>query len=115
MEKASTTAVELCDRYCSRLALSRQGTQLSKALAERLAVVGVLAGRSPLSAAAACIYMASHLVGTPKSPKEIAAVAGVSDGTIRTAYKLLYLDKDKLIESKWLEEGKGDLKNLPGV
>lgn len=42
-------------------------------------------------------------------------MAGVSDGTIRTAYKLLYLDKDKLIESKWLEDGKGDLKKLPGV
>lgn len=59
--------------------------------------------------------MASHLMGQPKSPKEIASVAGVSDGTIRTAYKLLYAEKDKLIDPKWLEDGKGDLKKLPSV
>lgn len=75
--------------------------------------VGDLAGRSPLSVAAACIYMASYLLGSPKSPKEIAAVAGVSDGTIRTAYKYLYGEREKIIEPEWIANGKGNMANLP--
>ena len=58
-----------------------------------MSTVGDLAGRSPLSVAAACIYMASYLLGKPKTPKEISMVAGVSDGTIRTAYKYLYQER----------------------
>ena len=76
--------------------------------------VGSLAGRSPLSIAAACIYMASHLMGQPKSPKDISAVAGVSDGTIRNAYKLIFPKREKLIDPEWLESGKGgDIRALP--
>lgn len=114
-EKASTRASELCDRYCSLLALPRAAVMASKSIADNMVAKGVLAGRSPLSAAAACIYMASHLMGVAKSPKEIAAVAGVSDGTIRTSYRLLYAKKDELIDEEWLKEGKGDLKRLPAV
>lgn len=87
----------------------------SKSIAENMIAKGVLAGRSPLSAAAACIYMASHLMGVPKTPKNIADVAGVSDGTIRTSYRLLYAKKEELIDEEWLKEGKGDLKRLPAV
>lgn len=77
----------------------------------------MLAGRSPLSVAAACIYTASHFMGHPKSPKEISAVAGVSDGTIRNAYKLIYPKRELLIDPKWTSQGKGgmvgDVRNLP--
>ncbi len=75
--------------------------------------VGDLAGRSPLSIAAACIYMASHLLGKGKTPKEISGIAGVSDGTIRTAYKYLYQERERLIEPGWIADGKGDMNNLP--
>ena len=75
--------------------------------------VGSLAGRSPISVAAACIYMASHLLGVGKSAKDISNVAGVSDGTIRTAYKLIYPEREKLINPKWVKDGKADLKALP--
>ena len=74
---------------------------------------GSLAGRSPLSVAAACIYMASYLMGTPKSLKDISTVAGVSDGTIRTAYKLIYSEREDLVDPKWLQPGKADMKKLP--
>jgi transcription initiation factor TFIIB len=57
--------------------------------------------------------MASHLLGKPKTPKEISAVAGVSDGTIRTAYKYLYNEREKLIDPEWIKDGKGDINNLP--
>jgi len=98
----STNAEDLCIRYCSNLGLmGQQVVKISQALAVKVSLVGELAGRSPLSIAAACIYMASHLVLQPMSPKDIAVVAGVSDGTIRTAYKFLYQERDKLIEKEW--------------
>ena len=75
--------------------------------------LGALAGRSPLSIAAACIYMASYLMGQPKAPKEIAKVAGVSDGTIRHSYKLIYPQREELVKKEWIEEGQGDLSSLP--
>ena len=74
-----------------------------------------LAGRSPLSVAAACIYMASHLLGKPKSAKDIASIAGVSDGTIRTAYKFLYQERESIIEPDWIKDGKGSMDRLPQV
>ncbi|MCJ1253223.1 transcription initiation factor IIB [Lignoscripta atroalba] len=111
----STKAQELCIRYCSQLGLSAKCTMVSQELADKMSTVGSLAGRSPLSAAAACIYFASHLMRQGKSAKEISAVAGVSDGTIRTSYKLLEAEKDKLINPDWLKDGKGDAKLLPKV
>jgi len=110
----STNASDLCVRYCSQLGLNRQAfVKVSQGLAEKMSTVGDLAGRSPLSVAAACIYMASYLLGKPKTPKEISQVAGVSDGTIRTAYKHLYQERERLIEKEWIADGKGALSNLP--
>ena len=82
-------------------------------MAIRTDTLGSLAGRSPLSIAAACIYMASYLMGQPKTPKEIARVAGVSDGTIRHAYKLIYPKREELVDKQWLVEGQGDISALP--
>lgn len=110
----STSAKDLCLRYCSQLGLhGQQFVKVSQGLADKMSTVGDLAGRSPLSVAAACIYMASSLLGKPKSPKDISLVAGVSDGTIRTAYKYLYQERERLIEPEWIADGKGDMKNLP--
>ena len=114
MNTTSTNATALCVRYCNQLGLTAQiFTKVSQGLADKVGTVGDLAGRSPLSVAAACIYMASHLLGKGKSPKDISQVAGVSDGTIRTAYKFLYHERERLIEPEWIANGKGDMKNLP--
>jgi len=86
---------------------------VSAGLAENVTHFGKSAGRSPLSIAAACIYMTSHLLGEPKSAKEIADRIGVSDGTIRTVYKVLYMDREKLIEPSWIANGKGNMASLP--
>ncbi|SPN97585.1 probable transcription initiation factor IIB [Cephalotrichum gorgonifer] len=111
----STSAESLCARYCSRI--NFDNTQIientSRELAKKTNAVADLAGRSPLSVAAACIYMASHLMGQPKTSREIAQVAGVSDGTIRTAYRFLYQARAELVEPEWLEKGKGNMDNLP--
>ncbi|KAJ0357420.1 hypothetical protein COL154_010118 [Colletotrichum chrysophilum] len=100
---ASTSAEDLCTRFCSNLNFrnAQKIENVSRALARKTSSVSELAGRSPLSVAAACIYMAAHLMAEPKTSKAIAGVAGVSDGTIKTAYRFLYNAKGKLVEKEW--------------
>ena len=88
---------------------------ISESLASKIFEDGGLAGRSQLSVAGGCIYLASHLMRQPKMPKEIAKVAGVSESTIRTSYKIVYEKRERFIEADWLKDGKGDLDLLPKV
>ena len=101
----------------SQLAFRTNSVKISNiatVLAQQANDVPTLAGRSPLSVAAACIYMACHLVGEPRASGPIAKTTGVSDGTVKTAYKLLYASRDQLIKKEWLDEG-AKIENLPHV
>lgn len=109
----STTAHDLINRFWNHLSLPQAGTSIGQEIAESAARLGTLAGRSPISSAAACIYMASFFIGQNRTPKAISQIAGVSDGTIRNAYKLLYENKNQLINPKWIANGKGKMENLP--
>ncbi|KAK4956113.1 hypothetical protein LTR28_005956 [Elasticomyces elasticus] len=108
----TTNPTELCARFCSILGLDHRVTSVAQALASQMSNIGSLAGRSPLSGAAACIYMASHLMNQPRLPKAISDAAKVSDSTIRNAYKFLYQARDEIIDKEWLEKG-GDMARLP--
>lgn len=107
---SSTTAEELCTRYCSLLGFRNtpRMEKISKALARKTTGIPDLAGRSPLSVAAACIYFASQYLDDPRASKDIASIAGVSDGTIKTAYRFLYNTRATLVEADW----NGNLDNL---
>ncbi|KAL8874079.1 MAG: hypothetical protein Q9174_000550 [Haloplaca sp. 1 TL-2023] len=109
----ATTAKELCVRYCNRLSLSQKCTMLAQDIALKVDTTGLLAGRSPISVAAACIYMASWLVGEGRSAKDVSSIAGVSDGTIRNAYKLMHPSKDDLVKADWVKDGRANFKGLP--
>jgi transcription initiation factor TFIIB len=114
--KGSTAAEELCGRYCSQLWFHKNPAKIekiSRELASKTSSVPDLAGRSPLSVAAACIYFASHLVDESRTSKEIAKVAGVSDGTIRTAYKFLFNARDTLVEPSWIANDPASMDRLP--
>jgi transcription initiation factor TFIIB len=102
------------------LGLNFRIQSISQALAEKIPSIETLAGRSPLSNAAACIYFASNLLGQKTPSKEISQVASVSDATIKHAYKLLLVEKDRLIEPSWLGPQQaggvkmdGKVENLP--
>lgn len=112
---SSTSASDLVTRYISNLGIRNQALaeKVAKALAAKTSSVPDLAGRSPLSVAAACIYMASHLISEPKTSKEIANIAGVSDGTIKTAYRFLYQARETLITADLLPNVKASLDKLP--
>ena len=98
------TAVQMIDRICNQTGLdSRYIVNYATDLATRIGDIQELAGRSPLSTAAACIYMAAHLVGTPKSYKEISRFANVSDATIKQAYKKLWEVRWRFVKKEWVK------------
>jgi transcription initiation factor TFIIB len=110
----SSQAQDFCARFCAVLNLPSKVGIMSGDLAAYMLQKGVLAGRSPLSIAAVSIYMMSHLMGYPKSAKDISKACEVSDGTIRGAYKNLFPVRDTLIKQEWLNNG-GKLDLLPGL
>jgi transcription initiation factor TFIIB len=74
---------------------------------------GIADGRSPVSIAGGAIYFACLLLGVSKAVKDISAVAGVSEGTIKLVYRLYYADRQKLVKDEWIKEGKVNMDRLP--
>ncbi|EED19179.1 transcription initiation protein [Talaromyces stipitatus ATCC 10500] len=112
-QTTSTKPSDLCERFGTFLGLDYRTWNAAATLSDKVTKDGDLAGRSPLSIVAACIYMISHLCGVPKSAKEISNVVGVSDGTIRGAYKQLYAERDRLLTDDFIAKVNGDKANLP--
>jgi transcription initiation factor TFIIB len=108
----ATSASELISRACAKLLIPTSISITAEECADKVAALGVAAGRSPLSITGACIYLVASLMGVPKSPKEIGVAVDVSDGTIRTAYKLIHAKIDLIMDPRWLEKG-GDMSRLP--
>jgi len=108
----STSAENLMPRACAKLKLDTMTQIVAEDCARIVTEQGVAAGRSPLSIAGACLYLVSHFMKNPKSPKEIGAAVEVSDGTIRTAYKLMHAAIDKIWQDNWVEKG-GDRSRIP--
>lgn len=108
----TTNAENLMPRACAKLGLETYVQLVAEECARVVTEQGIAAGRSPLSIAGACLYLVSHLMLQPKSPKEIGLAVEVSDGTIRTAYKLMHAQQDKIIKEDWIRRG-GDRNKLP--
>lgn len=118
-QRGSTNAEDLVRRYVSQLGVRNQSEveSVGMLIAKKTGQVSTLAGRSPLSVAAACIFMATHYLGEAKTSKDIAVVAGVSDGTIKTAYKYLYAEKESLLDAEAFQKsrGRGKIERLPSA
>ncbi|KAI0218687.1 Transcription initiation factor IIB [Lamellibrachia satsuma] len=94
--KTLETSVELIttgdfmSRFCSNLALPTVVQKAATHIAKKAVDMDLVPGRSPISVAAAAIYMASQASEDKKSQKEIGDIAGVAEVTIRQSYKLIY-------------------------
>jgi transcription initiation factor TFIIB len=108
----STEASELIGRATVRLQLPTYIRLIAEECAARVTQMGVAAGRSPLSITGACLYLVAHLMGDGRSPKEIGSAVDVSDGTIRTAYKLIVAELDRIVDDEWIRKG-GDKSRVP--
>ncbi|ORY03902.1 TFIIB-domain-containing protein [Basidiobolus meristosporus CBS 931.73] len=89
---------DLMSRFCSNLSLPMEVQKAAVDLTKKAKEVGTLAGKSPVSIAAACIYLISNLYQIPKTTRDIAPVTGVSEVTIKNAYRYLYNAKEQLID-----------------
>jgi transcription initiation factor TFIIB len=109
-----TTGPEnLLVRYCNHLDLPAQVQSICSDIIVAARKHGIADGRSPVSIAGGAIYFTCHLLGKVKSVRDISAVAGVSEGTIKLVYRLYYADKEKLVKQEWIDEGKAKLERLP--
>merc|ERR1719495_3103328 len=77
-------------RFCDTLELAKDVQKAATHIARKAVDLDIVPGRSPISVAAAAIYMASQASEDKKTQKEIGDIAGVADVTIRQSYKLMY-------------------------
>lgn len=100
--KALETSVDLIttgdfmSRFCSNLSLPNMVQKAATHIARKAVELDIVPGRSPISVAAAAIYMASQASSDKRSQKEIGDIAGVAEVTIRQSYKLMYPHASKL-------------------
>ncbi|KAI1303211.1 Transcription initiation factor IIB [Halotydeus destructor] len=83
------TTGDFMSRFCSNLSLPSSVQRAATHIARKAVELDIVPGRSPISVAAAAIYMASQASVDKKSQKEIGDIAGVADVTIRQSYKLM--------------------------
>ncbi|XP_063359109.1 transcription initiation factor IIB-like [Cydia amplana] len=84
------TTADFMSRFCSNLGLPNSVQRAATHIARKAGELDIVSGRSPISVAAAAIYMASQASEDKRSQKEIGYIAGVADVTIRQSYKLMY-------------------------
>ena len=75
---------QICDRYSHALWLCESIRSSYIRVAESIPY------RSPLPVAAVSLYMMSHIIGLGITVSQISEVAGISEGRIRSAYRILY-------------------------
>jgi len=103
--KALETSVDLIttgdfmSRFCSNLGLPPAVQRGATHIARKAVELDIVPGRSPISVAAAAIYMASQASNDKKTQKEIGDIAGVADVTIKQSYKLMYPKRNELFPS----------------
>jgi transcription initiation factor TFIIB len=84
-------------RFCSNLDLGMKVQKAALLLIEKAKEKSLVASKSPVSIAAAAIFMVSQLSDTPKSQKDVAVVAGVAEPTINNAYKDFYQFRQEIV------------------
>jgi transcription initiation factor TFIIB len=109
---APTGPENLLVRYCNHLDLPASVQSICSDIIIAARKHGIADGRSPVSIAGGAIWFTCLLLDKKKSVRDISAVAGVSEGTIKLVYRLYYAEKEKLVKQEWIDEGKAELSRL---
>lgn len=107
-----TNPEDLVGRFCSHLGMSPTIATSAQLIAKNLKDVGVLEGRSPTTIAATVIYFTSLIFDQKLTLAKISEKTGVSEGTIKSSFKLMNASKLKLVDPNWIESGKIDISKL---
>jgi len=82
-----TTPSSYIPQFCSKLNLDKAVARKAEEIVQEATELGIISGKGPTGVAAAAIYIAASLMKQPRTQKEIADVAGVTEVTIRNRYK----------------------------
>ena len=72
-------AGDFMNRFCGQLGLSRSIQRAATTIAKRAVDLDLVSGRSPISVAAAAIYMATQASSDRKTQKAVSEIAGVAE------------------------------------
>ena len=81
------TAIDYLGRFCSKLDVDEECTKGARHIIENIEDTELSIGKSPVSVAAAAIYIAAKYLNKKVKQKHIADVAGITEVTIRNRYK----------------------------
>ncbi|XP_019442470.1 PREDICTED: transcription initiation factor IIB-like [Lupinus angustifolius] len=108
VEMGTIHAGDFMRRFCSNLGMNNQAVKAAQESVQKSEEFDIR--RSPISIAAAVIYIITQLSYDKKPLKDISVATGVAEGTIRNSYKDLYPNVSKIIPNWYAMEA--DLKNL---
>merc|ERR1711994_1090127 len=80
---------DFMNRFGGNLGLDRDIQRAATVIAKRAVDLDLVPGKSPISVAAAAIYMAVQASVDKKTQREISDIAGVAEVTIKQSYKLM--------------------------
>ncbi|KAH9719910.1 transcription initiation factor IIB-2 [Citrus sinensis] len=95
-------------RFCSNLGMTNQAVKAAQEAVQKSEDLDIR--RSPISVAAAVIYIITQLSNDTKPLKEISIVTRVAEGTIKNVYKDLFPHLARIIPDWFANEE--DMKNL---
>ncbi|ONK71418.1 uncharacterized protein A4U43_C04F8350 [Asparagus officinalis] len=108
MEMGTIHAGDFLRRFCSSLGMANQAVKAAQEAVQKSEELDIR--RSPISIAAAVIYIITQLSEEKKLLRDISVATGVAEGTIRNSYKDLHPYVAKIIPTWFAKEE--DLKNL---
>jgi len=91
LSNTTSSTDEYMPRFIGQLSLPHKITSLVNKIVNKSKELDLCAGRSPLSVAAACLYMTTLTMKPAERPhlKDICKVTGIADSTLKTCYKLM--------------------------
>ncbi|KAI1730782.1 transcription factor TFIIB repeat domain-containing protein [Ditylenchus destructor] len=105
------TSADFMSRFCGNLGLPNSVQTTATRIAKKAVELDLVAGRSPISIAAAAIYLASQASANKCTAKEIGEIAGAAEVTVRQTYRLLLPKAAELFPADFKFET--TIENLP--
>ncbi|KAL7097864.1 hypothetical protein ACP275_10G170400 [Erythranthe tilingii] len=102
VEIGTIHAGDFMRRFCSNLGMANQTVKAAQEAVQKTEAFDIR--RSPISIAAAVIYIVTQLSEDKKLFKDVSVATGVAEGTIRNSYKDLYPHIPKIIPSWYAQE-----------
>ncbi|TMW98673.1 hypothetical protein EJD97_003663 [Solanum chilense] len=108
MEMGTIHAGDYLRRFCSNIGMNHEEIKAVEETVKKSEEFDIR--RSPISIAAAIIYMLTQLTDSKKPLRDISIATTVAEGTIKNAYKDLYPHASKIIPQWYLKDK--DIKSL---